>query len=235
MSVDEIMRELKSLGSEQIRKIYANHGMTGQVFGVKIGDMKPIVKRLKGDQETALALYDTGCMDAMYLAGLVADGAMMSREQLDAWAHSSCYGSIAEYTVAWVASESPHARELALRWIDSGDELVATSGWSTYSGVLALQPDDRIDKCEVERLLERIEAVIHTSPNRVRSCMNSFVIAAGTYVPDMVGRAKEAAKRIGKVHVDLGKTACKVPDAIQYIEKVESMGRVGKKRKTMKC
>jgi 3-methyladenine DNA glycosylase AlkD len=235
MNVGEVMKELESLGSEQIRKIYANHGSEGNVLGVKIGDMKPIVKRLKGAQETALALYDTGCMDAMYLAGLVADGAKMSADQLDHWARTSRFGSIAEYTVAWVASESTHARELALRWMGSDDELVATAGWNTYSGILALQPDERIDKAEVVRLLERIEATIHEQSNRVRSCMNSFVIAAGIYVPDILGRAKEAAARIGKVRVDVGKTACKVADATQYIEKAESAGRVGKKRKTMKC
>jgi hypothetical protein len=33
----------------------------------------------------------------------------------------------------------------------------------------------------------------------------------------------------------MGETACKVPDALAYIEKIESMGRIGKKRKTMRC
>ena len=48
-------------------------------------------------------------------------------------------------------------------------------------------------------------------------------------------QAKAAAKKIGKVEVDMGDTACKVPLATEYIAKVEKMGRVGKKRKTMKC
>jgi hypothetical protein len=33
----------------------------------------------------------------------------------------------------------------------------------------------------------------------------------------------------------MGDTACKVPLAVDYIAKVESMKRVGKKRKTAKC
>ena len=37
------------------------------------------------------------------------------------------------------------------------------------------------------------------------------------------------------VDVDMGDTACKVPNATDYIAKIESMNRVGKKRKTMKC
>jgi len=37
------------------------------------------------------------------------------------------------------------------------------------------------------------------------------------------------------VEVDMGDTACKVPLALAAIEKIEAMGRVGRKRKTMKC
>jgi hypothetical protein len=65
--------------------------------------------------------------------------------------------------------------------------------------------------------------------------MNGFVIAVGCYVEPLLEKAKAAAKAIGKVEVDMGETACKVPLATEYIEKVERMGRVGKKRKTIKC
>ena len=43
------------------------------------------------------------------------------------------------------------------------------------------------------------------------------------------------AGKIGKVHVEMGGTACKVPLATAYIDKVESKGRVGKKRKGARC
>ena len=33
----------------------------------------------------------------------------------------------------------------------------------------------------------------------------------------------------------MGGTACKVPNAVEYIAKVEKMGRLGKKRKTAMC
>ena len=51
----------------------------------------------------------------------------------------------------------------------------------------------------------------------------------------LLARAKQIAKKIGPVEVDMGDTACKVPVALAYIEKIEGLGRVGKKRKTMKC
>ena len=47
--------------------------------------------------------------------------------------------------------------------------------------------------------------------------------------------AKLAAKTIGTVKVDLGDTACRVPKATEYVEKIEAAGRTGKKRTTMRC
>jgi 3-methyladenine DNA glycosylase AlkD len=39
------------------------------VFGVKIGDLKVIQKKVKKDHQLAMELFDTGIYDAMYLAG----------------------------------------------------------------------------------------------------------------------------------------------------------------------
>jgi len=40
---------------------------------------------------------------------------------------------------------------------------------------------------------------------------------------------------IGKVSVDVGGTACKVPIANDHIDKVIARGRIGVKRKTARC
>jgi len=234
-NVSSIMTELEKKGSEQTRKTFLRHGAPEDMFGVKVGDLKPIAKRIKGRQELACQLYDTGNSDAMYLAGLVADGGQMNKRQLNAWAKSASWYMISEYTVPGVAAESPHARDLALKWIDSKQESIAACGWCTYAGVVATRPDDQLDLDEIKGLLQRIVAEIGEAVNRVRYCMNGFVIAVGTYVKPLLRQAKAAAKKIGKVEVDVGDTACKVPLASEYIEKVESLGRVGKKRKTMKC
>ncbi len=65
--------------------------------------------------------------------------------------------------------------------------------------------------------------------------MNGFVISVGGYVKPLSAKAKSTAKKIGKVSVEMGETACKVPLAIDYIAKMESTGRAFKKRKTIKC
>ena len=235
--VKSIMAALKKKGSEQTRKIYARHGMaTENMFGVKVADLKPIAKSIKGQQALACDLYATRNMDAMYLAGLVADGAQMTTKQLNDWAESAAgLQMISEYTVPWVTVDNPQARELALEWIASKKEAIASTGWCTYSGLVALKSDADLDLAEIERLLAKIVKEIHTAQNRVRQTMNGFVIAVGCYVIPLVKQAKLAAKQIGTVTVDMGETACKVPMATAYIEKIEAAKRVGKKRKTIRC
>jgi 3-methyladenine DNA glycosylase AlkD len=121
------MAELKNKGSEKTRKTYARHGMAAApMYGVSMADLKVIAKTIKGHQVLACELYDTGNLDAMYLAGLVADGSKMREEQVNKWAEATAnLLMISEYTVPWVAVENAHARELALKWIASKKEHVA--------------------------------------------------------------------------------------------------------------
>jgi 3-methyladenine DNA glycosylase AlkD len=234
-TVPQVLAALKKKGTAQTRKTYARHGIPEPMFGVKIGDLKPIAKQLKGNQDLALALYESGNYDAMYLAAMVADGAQMNKRQLEAWAKGATCGMLSEYAVPWVANETPHARDLAVKWINSKNEALASSGWCTYAGIVATKPDDALDLAEIEALVDQVVEKIDAAPNRVRYAMNSFVIAVGAYVKPLLKHAKQAAKSIGKVEVDMGDTACRVPLATEYIQKIETMGRVGRKRKTLRC
>ena len=234
-TVAKIMSELKKKGSAQTRKIYANHGASEDMFGVKVGDLKVIAKTIKGEQKLAMELFETNNLDAMYLAGIVADGAQMTKKELESWAKAAKWYMVSEYTVPGVAHENEHAHALATKWIKSKQENVASSGWATYAGILATRDDKDLDLVEIKSLLKKIEKEIHSAKNRVRYTMNGFAIAVGAYVKPLSKQAKATAKKIGKVEVEMGNTSCKVPLATEYIKKIEDKGYVGKKRKTIKC
>lgn len=236
-TASHILVALKSKGKENTRKIYARHGMApDRVLGASTADMKLIAKTIKGQQALALELYKTGIMEAMYVAGMVADGAKMTREQLNEWAEGAAdMQMISEYTVAWVTVENEHARDLAVKWIASKKEHVAASGWVTYAGLVSMKPDNELDLKEVESLLARIVKEIHGAQNRVRYTMNGFVIAVGAYVKPLVKQARAAAQKIGPVKVEMGETDCKVPLAAAYIEKIEAADRGGQKKRTIRC
>jgi 3-methyladenine DNA glycosylase AlkD len=235
VNFDEIMQELEKLGSEQTKQIYMNHGVMEPYFGVKIGDLKKLVKYVKKDHELGLQLFNSGNHDAMYLAGLSVNPKVIYKENLQEWAKKAYWYLIAEYTVAGVAAESDYALELAREWMISEEEMIAVCGWSTYSNYISITPDEKLDLTEIRTLLTQVRNTIHGERNRVRYVMNGFVLSVGCYVPELIEEAKQVAEVIGKVHVDVGNTACKVPLATEYIKKVEDKNRVGMKRKTCIC
>jgi len=235
MTLEETMKALESKASATTKKTLMRHGAPEPIWGVRIGDMKPIVKQIKGDQELAMQLYDTGVSDAMYLAGLVADGSRMKRTQIERWVKKASWHMISGTTVPWVAAEHPEAIDIALKWIDSPKESIAVAGWATLCNVVTTTPDEKLPIKQIGALLDRIVKTIKTSPNLVRYVMNSFIICCGTYVAPLADKAVAAAKKIGRVTVDMGNTDCQVPDAKSYIIKSRRGLPVAPKRKTTRC
>ncbi|MBD3673832.1 MAG: DNA alkylation repair protein [Planctomycetaceae bacterium] len=234
-SASAILKQLKSLGNDRYCSTMKKHGVVETLYGVKIEDMKKILKTTGQDHELALELFDSGVYDAMYLAGLMADSRKMTKTVLRKWLKQAKSPTLFEYTVPWLAAESQHGHALAVEWIDRKNEQQAAAGWATYCSLLSITPDEELDLPEVKQLLKRVEKSIHEVPDRVRYWMNNFVISVGCYVAPLTKNAINTAEKIGKVEVDMGETACKVPDAVSYIQKVEQRGTIGKKRKAARC
>jgi hypothetical protein len=237
MKTTDVMKALEKLGSAQTKKTYLRHGCPEPCFGVKIADLKALIKKFRIQNDTALAkeLYQTGNGDAMYLAGLICDGSQLTRRDLNDWAKQARWPMISSYTVPGVAAEHSEGWNMALEWIDSPEERISLAGWMTLGGIAAVREDKDLDLPAIDKLLGRVAKTIHQSPNRTRSAMNGFVIGIGCYVKPLTAKAKAVAEQIGKVEVDMGDTACKVPRATESIQKVIDSGRHGAKRKTIKC
>jgi 3-methyladenine DNA glycosylase AlkD len=235
MTVIDILKQLEEFGDANTKKTLMKHGAKEPFFGVKVADLKKILKKTKKNHELSIELYKTGNSDAMYLAGLMADETKITEKQLDEWADQAYWYYLSEYAVPWVAAETDFGFELGLKWLKSKEERIACAGWGTLAVYSGVHEDTDLDIDAYIKLLDKVEKEIHKSQNRVRNTMNHFVISVGTYVKPLTKKAMEIAAKIGTVTVDMGGTACKVPLATEYIQKNIDMGRVGKKRKTARC
>ncbi|MEZ5016229.1 MAG: DNA alkylation repair protein [Flavipsychrobacter sp.] len=235
MTVENIVDELKKYGNDATKKVFKNHGAQEPMYGVKVGDLKKIQKKIKKDHELSIALFDTGISDAMYLASLIADEEKITKAQLKKWAKKANWHMLSEYAVPWIAAESRYGWELALEWIEAKDEKLVATGWATMSSVLSIKQDEEIDLKIIKQLLKKAEKEVHNGQNRVSYAMNSFIISVGGYVQSLTDEALKAAKKIGKVKVEMNGTSCKVPLADEYIEKMQAKGVIGKKRKMARC
>jgi len=235
MTLAEVMNALEAMGNPSTKKVLIKHGAKEPFFGVKVGDLKKIQKKIKKDHELSKALFNTGNGDAMYLAGLIADKDQITKDDLQHWVKNCNYYMLSEYTVPWIAADAQMGIDLALEWIESDEEKIASAGWATLSSVLSITPEEKLDIALHENLIKRVANEITGAQNRVRYTMNGYIIAAGSFSAKLNAAAKAAAETIGKVSVDMGGTACKVPLAMDYIAKVEKMGRVGKIKKMARC
>ena len=215
MTFKQVMTELKKLGTAQNVKVYRRHGCGDNVFGVSWADLKVLKKRIKTDHDLAVALWDTGNMDARVLAMMVADPSRVTSKQADAWIKDISFYGLAD-KLAGVVAKSPQAPTKMEKWMASKKEYVRECGYSMLASGLKNGLDFTDASCK--KYLKTIESQIHSSPNRARYSMNNTLIAIGVYKPLLTKAAIAAAKRIGKVDVDHGETSCNTPDAVAYIE-----------------
>ena len=219
MTLEETMRELERLGTEQTRKTYGRHGAPQPLFGVSYADLGKLTKRIKRDQALAEALWATGNTDARTLATMIADPAAFSPEKLDAWLGGLRYHALIDALMRDVAAHHGSARAMVERWTASEDEWIGRAGW-TLLGQLAADEASALPDAVFEERLAAIEARIHGAKNRARQAMNLALISIGGRNERLRKMAIAAAGRIGPVEVDHGDTSCKTTEAIPYIEKM---------------
>jgi 3-methyladenine DNA glycosylase AlkD len=216
MTKAETMRQLKAAGTAQNRKLYAQHGMTGPIFGVSYAILGKLKRSIKTDQALAEKLWATGNHDAKVLATMIADPSEMTATKLNGWARDLRDRGMSA-ALSNVAAVAPNGSRTTDKWTSSKSEWIGCAGWHTLAS-LARQENDLKDAYFVSHL-NTIETKIHKSTNWVRYAMNNALISIGTRNPGLQKKATAAARKIGKVEVDHGMTGCKTPEAVSYIKK----------------
>src|SRR5262249_26947839 len=97
MTVEEILRQLKSLGDAGVRAQNAKWGAGDNQFGVKRGDLRTLANKIKTNRELALSLWRTGNIDAQFLATLLIKANQLSADELDRMVKSVTFGWVEEW------------------------------------------------------------------------------------------------------------------------------------------
>lgn len=235
MDFETVMQDLEALGKERTKKIYISNGAEEPLFGVATGAMKPFAKKIKINQRLAEELYSTGNYDAMYFAGIIADPKAMSESEFDRWMDGAYFYMLSDFVVAVTLAESDFAQDIADKWIASGDELRMSAGWSCYCWLLGNRLDNEFSESKISNMLEIVKSTIHDSPERTKSAMNNFLYTVGiSYLP-LHEKAVETAKQVGTVEIKRDKKKSSLLNAYESIHKEIDRGRLGFKRKYVRC
>lgn len=218
MEFEDVMKDLKKLGTAQNRKIYKRHGSGDNLFGVSFANLRKMGKRIKTNHSLARELWKSKNTDAMTLATMIADPRKMKKAELEKWVGDIDYYVLADEFVKSLVFKSPYAEELMLKWIDSKGEYAGRAGW-TLLALMAMDKEFDYTNSYFKDYLKRIKRDIHGSKNRTKQAMNSTLISIGIRNQGLKDFSLKIADEIGKVEVDVGETYCKIPNARQYIEK----------------
>jgi len=219
MTLAQSLAALKKEGTAQNVKVYGNHGVSGAMYGVSFAALKKLKKTIGTDHALAAGLWKSGNHDARVLACMVADPAAVKGKDLDAWVRQ-----IDNYVLCDTFSGLVAKTGLGLRkfesWKKRKSEFVSAAAWNALCAATSFENGAAISNEFALAQINHIETEIHQQPNRTRHSMNQALICLGVLNPTLATKAKAAAKRIGKVEVDHGKTSCKTPEAVAYIDKV---------------
>jgi hypothetical protein len=110
-----------------------------------------------------------------------------------------------------------------------------SAGYSCYCWLIGNRKDDEFDSEKLSAMLDTVAKTIHNSPERAKYAMNNFVSTVGvSYVP-LHAKAASVAKAIGTVDVFKGNSKCGVLDAADEIQRAVDKGRLGFKRRSVRC
>ena len=119
MTLKAALAQLESLGDEKVRARNKTNGAGANQFGVRLGDIRKLAEKIKTNDTLAMALWETGNIDARLLAILLITPKNLSREEMDRMVRSVAFvpsGGLAEC----VCREEPSRQGVSSPSMDGG-------------------------------------------------------------------------------------------------------------------
>src|SRR5262245_18308257 len=154
MTVNEILAKLESLGDAARRAHNTKVGAPDNQFGVKLGDIRAVAKKIKGDQQLAIDLWQTGNVEAQLVASLLLKPASLSAGELGKLTRYTLCAQVADSLNAYVVAEHPEKDALRGKWMKAKDRWAARAGWNLTASRVNKGAADGLD---LQALLDRIE------------------------------------------------------------------------------
>ena len=193
LNVDAALKQLEALGNETTRAHNKKYGSGDNQFGVRLGDIRKLAAKLKTNHELALALWETGNLDARLLAILLMKPTNLSRAEMDRLVRSATCSPVADWLNPYVVKHHPDKEALRQVWMADDDSWAARAGWSLTSERVAKSPEG----LDLPALLDRIESEMGGAAPEVQWTMNSCLAGIGIHFPKFRKRALAIGESLG--------------------------------------
>jgi 3-methyladenine DNA glycosylase AlkD len=176
--VKETLAWLERRGSRRNREGMARFGIvTGKAFGVSMGKMEPLARRLRPDHDLAVALWETGWHDARMLATMIDDPARVTASQMERWCGDFDTWAVCDTACFKLFDRSPLAWARIRPWSRRRGEYEKRAAFALIAS-LALH-DKKADDAKFLALLPIIEKAADDERNFVKKGVNWALRAIG--------------------------------------------------------
>ncbi len=196
MALSETLKQLKALGNEKVRAQNAKSGAGDNQFGVSLGEIRALAKKIRSNHELALSLWENGNVDAQFLAALLIQPKKLSAKEMDRLVRSVTFSRVADWLIAYVVRQHPDKETLRQGWMAADNRWAARAGWDLTSERVAKSPDG----LDLPALLARIEAEMADADPEVQWTMNNTLATIGIHFPKHRKRAVAIGEKIGLYH-----------------------------------
>jgi len=193
ITLEETLRQLKSLGDAAVRAQNAKRGAGDNQFGVKLGEIRKVATKIKTDHELALSLWKTGNLDAQFLATLLVDVDRLSADAMERMVKSVTFAWVADWLHSYVVKQHADKETLRKKWMASDDRWAARAGWQLTAGRVARSPEG----LDLDALLDRIEKEMAAAAPEVKWTMNCCLAEIGIHFPEHRTRALAIGEKLG--------------------------------------
>lgn len=193
MTLKQTLQRLKELGNEKVRAQNAKSGAGEHQYGVSRGELRTLAKEIRTNHALGLELWQTGNVDAQFLAVLLLEPKKLSAEELESMVQSTSFSQVADWLMSYVISKHPARESLRQTWMTADDHWLARAGWHLTADRAAKSPDG----LDLPALLDRIEAEMTEARTEVQWTMNNTLAAIGIHHPKLRKRAIAIGERLG--------------------------------------
>ena len=193
MTLNETLEQLQALGSAKVRAQNAKSGAGDNQFGVSLGDIRTLAKKIRTNHELALSLWETGNADAQFLATLLILPKKLSAKELDRMVRSITFVRVADWLISYVVRQHPDKETLRQEWMAADDRWAARAGWDLTSERVAKSPDG----LDLPALLACIESEMAGADPEVQWTMNMTLATIGIHFRKHRKRALAIGEKIG--------------------------------------
>jgi 3-methyladenine DNA glycosylase AlkD len=199
-TVDAILTQLERKGSRRGVDGMARYGIVARkAFGVSVGEMRVMAKKIGRDHALAARLWKTGWQESRMLAVLIDDPKLVTSRQMDAWARdfenwadcdTACFHLFDKTALAWKKID---------QWSTRKEEFVKRASFALLASV-ALH-DKKAPDAPFTKSLKLIERAAGDDRNFVKKGVSWALRGIGHRNPKLRAAALKTADKLAKSDV----------------------------------